>query len=66
VSAVSLPANVKVATLLVLGSAGLSVMDVSGACVSTDQLYVAELWSLLPAASIARTAKLWAPSANPA
>jgi hypothetical protein len=34
----SLPAKLKLAELLVLGSAGLSVIDVSGDCVSTVQL----------------------------
>jgi hypothetical protein len=39
-------------------------MVVSGAAVSTVQVYVAGLASVLPAESVARTRKVWDPSAS--
>jgi hypothetical protein len=61
----SLPAKLKLAALLVVGSAGLSVSVVSGAIVSgTVQLWRAGVSSTLPARSIARTSNVCGPAAR--
>ena len=46
-------------------SAGLITTGAGGAVVSTTQVKVAGVVSTLPAASIARTSKVWVPSARP-
>ena len=43
---------------------GPEVIVVSGAAVSTVKVRVAGVWSVLPAVSVARTLKVWAPSAR--
>ena len=48
-----------------VGRTGPEPMLVSGAPVSTVQERVASVASALPAASVARTEKMWAPSASP-
>ena len=45
--------------------AGPTVIDVSGAPVSTVNARVAGVWSMLPAASFARTSNVWPPSPRP-
>ena len=60
----SVPLKLKEAEALLVSAAGLTVIWVSGAIVSMLQLNVAGLGSVLPALSIARTSKLWAPSAR--
>ncbi len=62
----SLPEKAKLAEPLLLSAGGFESMLVVGATVSIDQLKVAGLWSTLPAVSIARTSKEWAPSASAA
>ena len=54
-----------IATLVPLGFAGLSVIDVSGAERSMTQWSVDGVVSTLPEASVARTAKLCSPSPSP-
>ena len=64
----SLPENVKVALLLVVGEAGAPEPSVvSGATVSgtTRQVRSAGVWSTLPAGSVARTRSLCSPTARP-
>ena len=58
-------AKLKLALLLVLMAGGAAVMVVSGGVVSTVQVKLAGVGSALPAASVARTWKLWLPSAKP-
>jgi hypothetical protein len=58
--------NSKVGAALELGSLGATSMVVSGAAESTVQAKLAGVASRLPAASLARTAKVWPPSARPA
>ena len=63
-------ANTKVPTVAVPDGSGPELIAVSGAVVSggvtTVQLRVAGVGSVLPAASVARTAKLCAPTARSA
>jgi hypothetical protein len=66
VAPVSLAENVNVALVLVVVAGGLSPIVVSGAVVSTVIARLAGLVSVLPAASMARTSKVWAPSARAA
>ena len=47
------------------GSDGCPVIVVSGATVSTVQVEVAGDWSTFPKVSVARTLKVWLPSARP-
>jgi hypothetical protein len=44
---------------------GLAAIDVSGGEMSTVQVKLAGVGSVLPAGSVARTWKLWLPSASP-
>ena len=60
----SVEVKLKSALEELLGSAGLAVIDVSGAVVSTVHVYVFGAASALPAASVAWTSKVWAPSAR--
>ncbi len=55
----------KVAAPVVAGLLGPVTIVVTGAAVSTIHAYVAGEPSTLPALSIARTAKVWVPSARP-
>ena len=48
-----------------LGSFGCAVIVVFGAVVSIVQVKLAGVASVLPAASVARTSKVWEPSARP-
>ncbi len=48
-----------------LGSLGWAVIVVFGAVVSIVQVKAAADASVLPAASVARTSKVWEPSARP-
>ena len=61
----SLPVKLKVAFALLLSAGGLPVIVVSGAVRSIVQVYEAGVVSMLPAASTARTRKVWLPSARP-
>src|ERR671915_2317363 len=70
----SLPANVKVAEVLVVTAGGPDAIRVSGSSTpgpsssgrsSTFQSCVAGVMSMLSAKSIARTSKWWAPSSRP-
>jgi hypothetical protein len=54
------------ALVLVVAALGAEVIVVVGAVVSTVSERVAGLASVLPAASVARTATVWAPSLNAA
>jgi class 3 adenylate cyclase len=56
----------KLAAAEELGLIGDDVMVVFGAPVSTVQVYVAGVSSTFPATSVARTLKVWEPSAKPA
>ena len=60
----SLELKAKSGVVLFDGSDGLLPMLVFGAVRSTVQLLVAGVPSVLPAASVARTAKVWLPSAR--
>jgi hypothetical protein len=60
----SLAVKEKLAEVLAVGSLGEAVMVVFGAPVSTVHVNVAALASVLPAGSVARTAKVWDPSAS--
>jgi hypothetical protein len=66
VEPVSVEAKTNVGVESLVGPLGPEVNDVSGASVSTVKLRVAGLWSVFPAASVARTSKVWAPSASTA
>ena len=66
VEPVSVDAKANVGVESLVGPLGPEVNDVSGASVSTVKLRVAGLWSVFPAASVARTSKVWAPSARTA
>ena len=57
--------NVKLALVSAVGSVGFVRMKVSGPVVSTTQVKLAGVASILPAASIARTWKVCEPSARP-
>jgi len=48
-----------------LTASGPDVMVVSGGVVSTVQVWLAGVGSVLPAGSVARTWKVWLPSARP-
>ena len=56
--------NSKVGLALLDGSAGTTVKELSGATVSTVQVWAAGLASTLPAPSVARTENVWLPSAR--
>ena len=58
------PEKLKEAELELEGLVGLAVDRVSGAAVSIVQVKLAGVGSTLPAASIARTEKVWEPSAS--
>jgi hypothetical protein len=58
--------KVNVALVLVVVAGGLSPIVVSGAVVSTVIARLAGLMSVLPAAYVARTSKVWAPSVSAA
>ena len=58
--------KVKVGVGSLVRPEGPESMVTTGAAVSIVQLKVAGLWSTLPAVSIARTSKEWAPSASAA
>jgi hypothetical protein len=60
----SAPEKEKLAAVLLVSAGGLESIVVLGAMVSTLQLKVAEVASVLPAWSIARTSKVWEPSAS--
>ena len=57
--------NSNVAEVEVLGSEGPESIVVSGAVVSIVQVWLAGLWSVLPAWSVARTEKVCEPSLRP-
>ncbi len=61
---VSLPLKLKLADVLLLKAGGLLVMLVSGARLSIVQVKLAGVESVLPALSVARTSKVWLPSAR--
>ena len=65
VEPVSLEEKVRLAEPVATSAAGPPPMVVLGATVSTVQVRVASLASTLPAASVARTRKVWLPSASP-
>ena len=60
----SLPEKLKLAAALLESAGGLESIDVVGAVVSTVQVKLAGVGSVLPAWSIARTSNLWEPSAS--
>jgi hypothetical protein len=64
-----LPASVdvklKLAEVAFVGFEGFAVMEVSGAPVSTTQVWTAAEASRFPAASTARTWNVWLPAAKP-
>ncbi len=62
----SLAVKEKSAFAELLGSLGCAVIVVFGAAVSIVQVKLAGDASVLPAASVARTSKVWEPSASPA
>ena len=62
----SLAENSKAGASSFDGSAGASSKDVFGAVVSTVHVCEAGVASVCPAASVARTWKVWLPSARPA
>src|SRR5262249_7997825 len=57
--------NVNAADVLATVPDGPEVIVVVGATVSTIHVRAAGVWSMLPAASTARTSKLFAPGARP-
>ena len=61
----SLELKVKSGLPELLGSFGWAVIVVFGAVVSTVQVKLAGVASVLPAASVARTSKVWEPSLRP-
>ena len=61
----SLEVNEKVAPVAFVGFDGLPVIVVFGAVVSTVHANEAGERSTLPAASVARTSKVWGPSPRP-
>ena len=61
----SVAEKAKVALVLCVVAGGADVIVVFGGAVSTVQERVAGVGSVLPAGSVARTAKVWAPSARP-
>ena len=60
---VSVDVNAKDADVADVGPCGPPVIDVSGPSVSTVHSRCAGVWSVLPAASVARTSKVCAPCA---
>ena len=66
VEAPSVDENVKFALAELEGSVGFESMVVLGATVSTVHVYCAGEASVFPAASVARTLKVWLPSERPA
>ena len=62
----SLPENAKLALWLLVGSAGPDSIAVSGGVTSIVHAYDAGLGSLFPAASVARTWKVWVPGSRSA
>src|SRR6186997_1514016 len=58
----SVELNVKLGVVLLDGSAGLESMVVLGAVRSTVHVWLAGVPSVLPAASVARTSKVWLPA----
>ena len=58
----SSPLKLNAGEALLFGSAGCAVIVVSGGVLSTVQVYMGGAGSRLPAASIARTLKVWLPS----
>ncbi len=60
----SVPEKAKLAGAVLASAGGLESIEVCGAVVSTVQLKDAGVASVLPAWSIARTSKLWEPSAS--
>ena len=60
----SLAENSKLGASSLDGSAGTSSKDVFGAAVSTVHVWEAGVASVWPAASVARTWKVWLPSAR--
>ena len=60
----SAPENSKEAAALLVNAGGAESIAVLGAIVSITQLWMAGVWSVLPAWSVARTSKLWGPSAR--
>jgi hypothetical protein len=61
----SVEVNEKLAPVALVGSLGCAVIDEFGAALSTVQVKDAGDASVLPAASIARTSKVWEPSPRP-
>jgi hypothetical protein len=61
----AVPDTVTLPVLLTLPSAGLVMTGAAGAIVSTVHVRVAGVGSVLPAESVARTAKVWEPSPRP-
>ena len=61
----SVAVKLKLALVLVVDACGAAVMVVSGGVVSMVQVKLAGDASILPAASVARTWKVWLPAANP-
>ena len=61
----SLAVKVKSGPAELLGSLGCAVIVVFGAVVSIVQVKLAGVGSVLPAASVARTSKVWEPSLRP-
>ena len=61
----SLEVNVKAVEVLAMAPEGPDVIVVSGASVSTVKARVAGVASVFPAASVARTLKVWLPWARP-
>ena len=61
----SVALKVKLASVALVGLLGPLPMVVSGGVRSMRQLWLAGIGSVLPAASVARTRKLWLPSPSP-
>jgi hypothetical protein len=61
----SVEVKLKLALVAFVGFAGFDVIIVSGAVVSTVQVKLAGLASVLPAASVAATWKVWDPCTRP-
>jgi adenine deaminase len=60
----SVDVKLKLALVLLVVAAGLAVIVVSGAVVSMVQVKLAGVASVLPTASVARTWKVWLPTAR--
>ena len=61
----SVDVKLKVALAFPVDDAGLAVMVVSGGVMSTTHASIAGVGSVLPAASVAPTWKVWLPEAKP-